>query len=496
MLPSLRHWRSVLCRFLLAPLLVAAFAATCRAEPEAVRLQPGSDLPSANRLSWETGDGKSYLIPALEVPAFVVLLNLFDRLAFPNKMKEGKKAYSTNLSTTWEHLRKQNWHFDKDTFEVNQFGHPYEGATFYGLARSSGVSFWQSLIYSNAGSFLWEMAGETSRPSTNDMITTGNAGSLLGEALFRMAALVLEEGGPRPSTRYEVAAALLSPPTGFNRLVFGERFDPVYPSRSPATLWQLSAGGDYEVRAGDDGSDSESHAANAIASFSMAYGLPGKPGYSYRRPLDNFDFLIAGRTRAKNALQAVTVRGLLLGTDYHRGEDLRGIWGVYGSYDYLSPRLFRASSTAVSLGSTAQWWLAPGAALQGSVLGGVGFGVGGAARERQDVEERVNHYGATPQGLLALRLILGDRAALDVGGRGYYITASTLDQLVLTGGAGVTVRLAGNHGVSLRYDEFFWDPRGDRGPERQRSEATVSLVYTFLSDTRLGAVEWREGATK
>ena len=67
----------------------------------------------------------------------------------------------------------------------------------YGLARSSGLGFWESLAYSNVGSFLWKMAGETDPPSINDQITTGNAGSLLGEALFRMAGLVLEEGGDK-----------------------------------------------------------------------------------------------------------------------------------------------------------------------------------------------------------------------------------------------------------------------------------------------------------
>ena len=35
-------------------------------------------------LSWETGAGKSYLIPALEIPAFLLLLNGYDRLAYPN----------------------------------------------------------------------------------------------------------------------------------------------------------------------------------------------------------------------------------------------------------------------------------------------------------------------------------------------------------------------------------------------------------------------------
>ncbi|MCK7513960.1 MAG: hypothetical protein MZV70_64730 [Desulfobacterales bacterium] len=32
------------------------------------------------------------------------------------------------------------------------------------------------------------------------------------------------------------------------------------------------------------------------------------------------------------------------------------------------------------------------------------------------------HYGIAPQGLLALRLIFGDRAMLDLTGRAYYLT--------------------------------------------------------------------------
>ena len=37
---------------------------------------------SSSALSWETGAGKSYLIPALEIPAFILLLNGYDRLAY------------------------------------------------------------------------------------------------------------------------------------------------------------------------------------------------------------------------------------------------------------------------------------------------------------------------------------------------------------------------------------------------------------------------------
>ena len=190
-------------------------------QAEAADASLSARLPSKPFLSWETGKGKSYAIPAMEVPGFLVLLNLTDRLVDRNAMENGKRVYSSTPSTTWDHIRKQNWRFDKDPFNINQFGHPYEGATMYGLARSAGLSFWESLAYSDAGSFLWEMAGETTSPSINDAITTGQAGSMLGEVLFRMAGLVLEGDGSKPGVWRELGAAALSPPTGFNRLVFG-----------------------------------------------------------------------------------------------------------------------------------------------------------------------------------------------------------------------------------------------------------------------------------
>ena len=33
---------------------------------------------------WDSGASKSYLIPALEVPGFLGLLNIYDRIAYPN----------------------------------------------------------------------------------------------------------------------------------------------------------------------------------------------------------------------------------------------------------------------------------------------------------------------------------------------------------------------------------------------------------------------------
>ena len=55
-----------------------------------------------------------------------------------------------------------------------------------------------STIRRNLRSALWKIAGENTLPSKNDQIATNFSGSFLGESLYRMANLVLEQGsGPR-----------------------------------------------------------------------------------------------------------------------------------------------------------------------------------------------------------------------------------------------------------------------------------------------------------
>jgi hypothetical protein len=162
---------------------------------------------------------------------------------------------------------------------------------YQGFARSAGLNYWESLLYTNVGSFLWETGGETTDPSINDQFASGIGGSFFGEVLFRMASLVLEGDGGKPGFWQELGAAMISPPTGINRLSFGNRFKPIFPSHNPATFSRLQLGVSLNSDVSNDESVFSSFTSReATAAFTMAYGLPGKPGYSYRRPFDYFHF--------------------------------------------------------------------------------------------------------------------------------------------------------------------------------------------------------------
>jgi hypothetical protein len=423
---------------------------------------------------------KSYAIPAAEIFAFDFLLNQFDRRHF------GCCDFDSNASTIRRNLRS-SWVVDRDPFLVNQLGHPYQGSMYHGFARSAGLGYWESLGYTFAASAMWEVAGETTPPSRNDQINTGIGGSFLGEALFRMAHLVLEREGEMSPFLREIAAAAISPPVGFNRLAFGERLGR-FSSGDPLYFTRLEVG--FSGTAHNDAgfSTTKLRRDEALVDFFMDYGLPGKGDYEYRRPFDYFTF--QATASSANGFENAMTRGLLLGKEYD-GQRYRGVWGLYGIYDYFAPQTFRVSSTAAALGTTAQWWATDSVAVIGTGLAGLGYTAAGSTRPTDD---REFHYGVAPQATLALRVIFRERAAIDFTARQYYVSRISAAQRgghenITRVDLGITFRVTGRHGVTIKYlgnrrDASFPD-LGDRSQHR----GTVGIFYTYLGHQLFGAAE-------
>jgi hypothetical protein len=169
------------------------------------------------------------------------------------------------------------------------------------------------------------------------------------------------------------------------------------------------------------------------------------------------------------------------------------VWGLYGTYDYIAPQVFRVSSTALNIGTTGQWWLSRAVVLQGTALGGVGYGAAGTIRGSG---ERDYHYGATPQGLLELRLILGDMAMLNVTAHEYYIsgvgsTENRGSENIARGTASVTMRVYDRHAIALRYIASYRDAHYPDLADSHQTVTTVTVGYTYLGSTGFGAVDWR-----
>ncbi len=235
----------------------------------------------------------------------------------------------------------------------------------------------------------------------------------------------------------------------------------------------------------------------ATADFSIDYGLPGKPGYRYLRPFDYFHFEVSGLIEGRENYQNIMTRGMLFGKPYEPSADTRGIWGLYGSYDYLSPQVYRFSTTAASLGTTAQWWVWPTVALQGTGMVGIGYGSAGTITPQSD--EPDYHYGATPQGLLALRLIIGKRFLFETTGREYYISSIGANKApgsehINSLNAAFLVRLFAGHALGVHYLVSHRSARYTGGALAPRSQTveTLTLTYNYIWDHHFGAVSWND----
>jgi hypothetical protein len=287
-----------------------------------------------------------------------------------------------------------------------------------------------------------------------------------------------------------LAVAATSPPTAFNRRAFGRRFDRVFDSRNAPYYrrWQLGAS---RTTRNERGTSTVRRPNEMMGDVAIEYGLPGRPGYTYSRPFDYFT--LQAIASSATGFEALLTRGLLAGRAYEAGDRYRGLWGLFGSYDYLAPQIFRVSTTALSAGTTGQWWLSQGVALQGTASAGAGYAAVGTIR---GAGERDYHYGIAPQALVAGRAILGPDVALDFAARDYFVSdvgaadteghdrISRLD-------ASLTLRLYRQNAVAIKY---VWSTRNAFYPDlgqRTQVRATVGVLYTHLGHDRFGAVEWR-----
>ncbi len=440
---------------------------------------PAPTRPSEKPTPTGPGRPKSYAIPAMEIIGFDALLNIYDRHVLGSD-------YSSNLNTVGKNMSRR-WVVDNDPYQINQVGHPYQGSIYHGFARSAGLSYWESAAYTFAGSALWEVAGERTPPSWNDQIASGVAGSFFGEALFRMANLVLEQGGGMTPFWRKWAATAISPSMGFNRRVMG--FNSIFSSRGAPYYSRLSLGFSGETQ-NNPGASTRARPNEALADFSLDYGMPGKPGYEYTRPFDYFTF--QATASSANLFENVMTRGLLYGKTYASRSKWRGVWGIYGSYDYISPQTYRISSTALSIGTTAQAWLTKDIALQGTALAGAGYAAVGTLHGSAEGDY---HYGIAPQALVSLRLVFGDKASLDLTGREYFVTnvagaTSGHDNIIRTDIA-FTWRVWRQHAISIKY---LWNRRDASYPtlgDRTQSRATFGIFYTMLGHDHFGVVDWR-----
>jgi len=278
-----------------------------------------------------------YWLAAAETFGLNVLIWSFDRYIYQvDWARISWESVGNNL--------KYGFVWDADGFETNQFAHPYSGALSFSAARSSGISYWKSLPYPFASSLMWELFMETEYPSMNDIITTPMSGIVLGETSFRISNLVLFSG--EKSVFREVAAFILSPMNGFNRLLCGKEIHNTR-IRNKIPKYQIAfSAGLNGVLLDQEFSKKLSH---LHLNFRMNYGRYAKIRKNYK-PYDYFETEVGVNLAEYNTILAIFSSGMLLGKNLGLNSGNRGVLGLFQGFDFLDNRIYKISASTVGAG--------------------------------------------------------------------------------------------------------------------------------------------------
>lgn len=237
---------------------------------------------------------------------------------------------------------KAGFAFDQDILQTNFFGHPYHGGLMFNSARGAGLSFWESALYTFAGSFSWELFAEREKPALNDLFVTTLGGLMLGEITYRLSSELLDEsrrGGPRLLS--EVFASMVDPMRGFNRVTTRRAWrDGPGPERHPLRF-VVELGVDRVTFKGQDG-ERERPRPGLLFATNVLYGnLRPKRGRAVFDPFEFFE-LYAGANLLNSEISGAHVyaSGLLSGESMplsHRGHVVRDndVLGFAINYEYV-----------------------------------------------------------------------------------------------------------------------------------------------------------------
>jgi hypothetical protein len=373
---------------------------------------------------------RNWLVPAVEAP----LINL-TVMAFNAFVMQAEWARVTPQSIAFN--ARSAWVIDSDDAWVNFLAHPYHGSLAFNAARSSGLTFYESLVFPFVKSYLWEVGAETQLPSANDYVMTTASGVVMGEAFHRATQLLLD-GPQAPGFLGQLFAAALSPLGSVNRHLFGRPVARAGLAEPPPheVRWLLGASAFAPTRElrGADGAGgvaaSSDPRVQPYAGVELTYGFPGQPGATLRAPFDHFHVRAAmglpGRLTGD-----LFVRGLVAGWRLPEGRPVAGAWGLFASHDFSSGPDFRVATTALGPGLALQAQLPAGARLRATgVLAASLLGGAGSVRETDVVDTGLYEHplysvGPGAQGLLDVELSHGAVGALALTGRAYQLRGLT-----------------------------------------------------------------------
>ncbi len=259
-----------------------------------------------------------------------------------------RKAEFAKISfeSIWHNMQFKNWEWDDNKFSTNQFAHPYHGNLYFSSFRSNGYSFWQSAPAALAGSYIWEVAGETHPAAPNDLINTTIGGITLGEMTFRVSNLIVnnkQRGFKRQVN--EVLAFLVNPVNGFNRIVDG-RWGKVMDNSPDRRPDMVTGEFDLGMRRFNERMDDDllNKGKNEwYFRLKLQYGDPFK---DRGKAFSNFNLTVEAGNNDSAKINALRVSGFLHGW---RINDSSHALNLTTNYDYYHNSSFQYGAQSVNM---------------------------------------------------------------------------------------------------------------------------------------------------
>ena len=318
--------------------------------------------------------------------------------------------------STWKANIERGLEFDNNQFRANYIEHPYAGSGYYNAGRSNKMNFWESVPLTFGGSLMFEYFGESHPPSANDLITTTLGGITLGEALYRLSSLVLDNqatGADR--VLREIGATLINPVRGINRLLFGRMgaVGPNYFERHPSFLAMQLTGGARRIA---DGTSLDNGTTDAFVEFDVRYADPFEQ--TLRKPFEAFEFAVQISNGTETTIDRLNIRGSLYGVDIRQGPGSRHKMVVSLEHDFNLNQEYQYGQNSVNGGLLSDWPLAQTWSVRtDAVLEAIPFG---AVNTTQKVG-RGYDFGVGAGALLKARLLHRRRSLVEVGYKGVWL---------------------------------------------------------------------------
>jgi hypothetical protein len=280
--------------------------------------------------------------PAVEIVGLNAILNIVDRYAL-------KLAFAKTDFRTWNYTLHagwpwgSGWKWDSDRFGNNFLFHPLFGGQYYNAARTQGYNYFSSFAYSLGGAYMWKIFGENGMPEREDLINTSISGAFFGEIFYRLSSNILDDR-TRGTERVfrEIAAGLINPVRGFNRLLQGKSFSVTNKEVYEKNPLNVSFYAGMRMINDSYASILKKGTTNVMINAQFDYGNPFE--VRKRKPFDFFKLRVdlnfgVGRKYVDN----MTGYGILFGKNLQLGK-LAILAGGFNYYDYLDTKLFELST--------------------------------------------------------------------------------------------------------------------------------------------------------